>query len=345
MITIINNNFWLPTNAELSIPKNAFSCGKYSVGAWTLADGDKLLDGYSSWIMERQKEFMAEKDKIENMEELPGMKPIDYKKERVGNKEYSTKNVRNDIAKEYNISTKDLDDRISEKFPILAYPVLPDPTYFYLKEQSVRFLIPSVDSLKNNTISCFFTNPAFEEAYLAGMNTEMGKELLWREYPTDERGSYFRKFWDIQQDPEVINETYFDIKELHKWHDRLGMNHIKNTKKLVFVVNGDLLRSYPNTVIYLSSYDNNKGELSLAMEPSISGWLRENTYFVGFDVHNQDEIINLYLTFEELDRSLRFSHKSHEGKTCNFENGSMYAKHHRVDVTVFGLPVSGIIKK
>ena len=345
MITIINNNFWLPTNAELSIPKNAFSCGKYSVGAWTLADGDKLLDGYSSWIMERQKEFMAEKDKIENMEELPGMKPIDYKKERVGNKEYSTKNVRNDIAKEYNISTKDLDDRISEKFPILAYPVLPDPTYFYLKEQSVRFLIPSVDSLKNNTISCFFTNPAFEEAYLAGMNTEMGKELLWREYPTDERGSYFRKFWDIQQDPEVINETYFDIKELHKWHDRLGMNHVKNTKKVVFVVNGDLLRNYPNTVIYLSSYDNKKGELSLAMEPSISGWLRENTYFVGFNVHNENEIIKLYLTFEELDRTLRFSHKSHENQTCNYANGGMYAKHHRVDVTVFGLPVSGIIKK
>ena len=43
----------------------------------------------------------------------------------------------------------DLDARISEKYPVMAYPVLPDPTYFYLKEQSVRFMIPSVDLLKN----------------------------------------------------------------------------------------------------------------------------------------------------------------------------------------------------
>ena len=204
-------------------------------------------------------------------------------------------------------------------------------------------MIPSVDSLKNNTISCFYANPAFEEAYLAGMNTEMGKELLWREYPTDERGSYFRKFWDVPEDPDTIDETYFDVKELHKWHDRLGKNHMKNSKRMVFVVNGDLMRVYPNTTVYLSSYRN--GQLIHVMEPSIMGWARDNTYLVGFDVQNEKEIINYYLTFEELDRSLRFSHKSHEGKTCNYENGGMYARHHRVDVTVFGLPVSGIIKK
>jgi len=26
----------------------------------------------------------------------------------------------------------------------------------------------------------------------------MGRELLWREYPTDQRGSYFRQFWDVK---------------------------------------------------------------------------------------------------------------------------------------------------
>ena len=135
MITTIDRNFWLPTNAELAVPKNAFTCRKYSVGAWVLADGDKWLNGYASWIMERQKEFLAEKKKIENMKRLPGLKPINYKKQRVGTKKYSTDNVRDEIAKDYNIQTKDLDARISENYRVMAYPVLPDPTYFYLKEQ------------------------------------------------------------------------------------------------------------------------------------------------------------------------------------------------------------------
>ncbi len=36
------------------------------------------------------------------------------------------------------------------------------------------------------------TNNRFIEAYLVGLNHEMGRELLWREYPTDQRGTYFR---------------------------------------------------------------------------------------------------------------------------------------------------------
>ena len=30
-----------------------------------------------------------------------------------------------------------------------------------------------------------------------GVNVEFGSELLWREYPTDQRGSSFRQFWDV----------------------------------------------------------------------------------------------------------------------------------------------------
>ena len=40
-------------------------------------------------------------------------------------------------------------------------------------------------------------NPKFIESYMVGLNHEMGRELLWREYPTDQRGSYLRQFWDV----------------------------------------------------------------------------------------------------------------------------------------------------
>ena len=54
------------------------------------------------------------------------------------------------------------------------------------------------------------------------MNTEMGRELLWREYPTDERGSYFLKFWDQPLLPDDFGDTYYDVKRIDQWSDSLG---------------------------------------------------------------------------------------------------------------------------
>jgi len=33
---------------------------------------------------------------------------------------------------------------------------------------------------------------------MVGLNVALGQELLWREYPTDQRGTYAPKFWDTQ---------------------------------------------------------------------------------------------------------------------------------------------------
>ena len=45
------------------------------------------------------------------------------------------------------------------------------------------------------------TNRRFVEAYMVGLNHEMGRELLWRGYPTDQRGTYFDAFWDPRRRP------------------------------------------------------------------------------------------------------------------------------------------------
>ena len=34
---------------------------------------------------------------------------------------------------------------------------------------------------------------------MVGSNHEMGRELLWRGYPTDQRGTYFAQFWDTSR--------------------------------------------------------------------------------------------------------------------------------------------------
>ena len=53
---------------------------------------------------------------------------------------------------------------------------------------------------------------------MVGLNHEMSRELLWNEFPTDQRGSYFRQFWNVRgveppgnDDPEKLR----DIREIH----------------------------------------------------------------------------------------------------------------------------------
>ena len=81
--------------------------------------------------------------------------------------------------------------------PIMAYPEFTEAVYTYLLEISKNFILPNIDKLQDNSITLLENNQSFIEAFMVGMNHEMAKELLWNEYPTDQRGSYFRQFWNI----------------------------------------------------------------------------------------------------------------------------------------------------
>ena len=224
-----------------------------------------------------------------------------------------------DLADEFAEKGMTLDLKESNfdgKYPIMAAPIFPDPTSFYLRELSERFILPSVEELKNNSISCFESNLAFEEAFLAGMNTEMGRELLWREYPTDERGSYFRKFWDQVEIPDDFGNKYFDVKYMHNWNNRLGGNHDPGKgKMLVFVVKSELMKSYPQTSICLSQVKNNQGnnELSCILSPAMTGWLSNDTFMAGFYTNELKSYQGVYLTFVETDKSQRFNREYSQG--------------------------------
>ena len=51
------------------------------------------------------------------------------------------------------------------------------------------------------------TNRRFVEAYMVGLNHEMGRELLWRGFPTDQRGTCFDQFWDTRGAPAAARPT------------------------------------------------------------------------------------------------------------------------------------------
>lgn len=144
---------------------------------------------------------------------------------------------------------------------VMACPKLMIPTYEPLVKLSSDYLLPNLKSIPDDSISLLEVNQPFIEAYMAGMNHEMMRELLWREYPTDQRGTVFQWFWDgSDYDATGITETMRqertkDIKEMHTWskNAKIGFNSPRATNgtasKLVLVIRGELLRRYPNTMV------------------------------------------------------------------------------------------------
>ena len=156
-------------------------------------------------------------------------------------------------------------DQLREPFgEVMVYPEIDLPMYEPLKDSSSEFFLPNLQLIQNNSITLLETNQKFIESYMVGLNHEFARELLWREYPTDQRGSYFRQFWDVRGflaepglDAEARRERLYDIPELHRWatNSALGDHDHREEQgdkedELVLVIRGELLKKYPTAVIY-----------------------------------------------------------------------------------------------
>jgi hypothetical protein len=200
----------------------------------------------------------------------------------------------------------------------MAYPVIDLPMYEPLKNLSDELFLPNVDLIEPNSITLLETNQRFIEAYMAGLNHELACELLWREYPTDMRGSPLRQFWDPRSflgpadaDDEALKEKLRDILPLHRWRpdSALGEHDNReaegeNEEELVLVIRGELLKRYPTAVIYAHRAEwQDDGERRLAAltaaeeadpphdkvrTPLYEAKIDPDIYFLGFDL-TEDE--------------------------------------------------------
>jgi hypothetical protein len=146
--------------------------------------------------------------------------------------------------------------------PAMLYPEIDLPMYEALVGISSELFLPNINLIPQNSITLLETNQPFIESYMTGLNHEMARELLWREYPTDQRGSYFRQFWDVSgvypgdPPPPDVREKFRDIPPLHTWSlaSTLGDHNPRaaggDDTQLVLVIRGELLKRYPNAVIF-----------------------------------------------------------------------------------------------
>lgn len=146
----------------------------------------------------------------------------------------------------------------------MAYPEIDIPMYKPLVEKSAEYFVPNLRHIPPDSVTLLQTNQPFIESYMVGLNHEFGRELLWREYLTDQRGYYFGQFWDVSaylgragDDPETTRQKLKDIPPIHLWSKSSKLGDHDNREldgaveeEVVLVIRGELLKKYPNAVIY-----------------------------------------------------------------------------------------------
>ncbi len=180
--------------------------------------------------------------------------------------------------------------------PVMAAPRFDLPMYKPLVELSPHFLLPGLEGVARNSIGLLQSNRRFIEAFMAGLNHEMAGELLWREFPTDQRGTYFRFFWDSG----LAAQPSPDIRDLSEWTGPLGANQppMATANPAVLVVRGDLPRRFPRVLIFLQKAvwtgAGAAARRTLDAEtvlPAFSGTLSTDTSFLGFPALNASDLI------------------------------------------------------
>jgi hypothetical protein len=189
---------------------------------------------------------------------------------------------------------------------IMVAPEFPQPMYVPLRNLGQEYLLPGLADIPPDTMTLLRADHAFIEAYMVGLNHEMARQLLWHEYPTDQRGSYFRQFWDVSAyllpptsgiDDSALVEAMKDIPPIHQWPptNRLGANENIGPEpivpnNLVLLIRGELLRRYPTAVIYAcqARWKDSARELSdQEMHPLFRGTLSPDITFFGFNLDRE----------------------------------------------------------
>jgi hypothetical protein len=132
--------------------------------------------------------------------------------------------------------------------PIMATPRIDTPLSRDLIALSSDLLLPGVSALPPEAVSAVPANSRFIEALMVGANHEMMRELIWRGYPTDQRGTCLRRFWDRNGS---LTGAADDIPAIDEhWAGELGSHQLRTLDQVVLVVRGEVLRRFPDTIVY-----------------------------------------------------------------------------------------------
>lgn len=198
--------------------------------------------------------------------------------------------------------------------PILLAPKLPWPMMRPLLNFGRDWLAPALEAkgAPEEFIAVMVSNQAFIEAYMVGLNDEIGREMRWRGFPTDQRGTVFDRFWSEQR---------AEFPELHTWQGALGSHALGGgAARLVIVIRGELLLRFGTAGVFLQkaaataplSPLPDLGDPQSTLYPLFSGHLSGGLGYFGFDLTADDATgvsgqgPGWYVVFQEPPVDLRF---------------------------------------
>ena len=213
----------------------------------------------------------------------------------------------------------------STPFPPLRYdPVFTGGMYRELAELAPDLFLVAADRVADNSVGLARINPQFVEAYLAGLNHEMGRELLWRGFPSDGRGTYFRRFLDTD-----------DYPALAAWRGALGA-HGPARDPFVLLIRGEIVRRFPRATMFAQrgSLDASGARFAPAGPrhlPRFRVTLGNDLLCVGFDL-SRSEALECFFGIEEHIAEPRFAAKVPGGKYVTLADLSLRSGAHAGDV-------------
>ena len=97
--------------------------------------------------------------------------------------------------------------------PVGSTPVFTQPMSEPLAVLSQDWLLPGLERVPGDSVAMLEPNQRFIEAFMLGLNVEMGRELLWRDFAVDNpSATFFRRFWRT-----VSPKTDGDIAPIAEW--------------------------------------------------------------------------------------------------------------------------------
>jgi hypothetical protein len=134
--------------------------------------------------------------------------------------------------------------------PRAAAPVFPQPMSEPLRDADKQMLLPGIALIPADTLGIAVGNPRFIEAYMAGLNHELSRELLWRGLPADLSATFFTRFWDVRGRPG--SSPPIQVPPIDGWQGALGTNapDTGGPDTPVLLLRGRLMRRYPHTIVY-----------------------------------------------------------------------------------------------
>ncbi|WP_431047032.1 hypothetical protein ACQUSR_33200 [Streptomyces sp. P1-3] len=210
-------------------------------------------------------------------------------------------------------------EEVSPTDPVMLCPAFDVPMALAVSERWPDWFLPGSGTIPDNRAVLLKANARFIAAFMVGVNVEMNREMRWREYPTDLRGTPFTAFW-----PRT--DAIFDVPPIHTWalEGGLGSHLAGGAGGLdVLLIRGPLVRRYPDmTVAAIPPESRHQRDLAESTweSPKMILNLDEQTAAYAFELPEGD-IHDWWFVLAENVHRVRFGFDTPETRVAQAEEG------------------------